>query len=97
MKSSIVRSVAVAAACAAGLSASLTTLPAVAAPADDRGPRFVRHVGHLLRQRPEPLPPFRRGLFLRFRRLLPSHDVLPCVVRRRTVRPPPALRTRPGA
>lgn len=46
MKSSIVRSVAVAAACAAGLSASLTTLPAVAAPADAAAKPAVTNFGY---------------------------------------------------
>lgn len=46
MKSSIVRSVAVAAACAAGLSASLTTLPAVAAAPDSAPKAAVSKFGY---------------------------------------------------
>jgi len=46
MKSSIVRTVAIAAACAAGLSASLTTVPAVAAPANASSKAAVTQFGY---------------------------------------------------
>lgn len=46
MKSSLVRSVAIAAACAAGLSASLTTVPAVAATADPASKTSVSNFGY---------------------------------------------------